>query len=415
MSAGASSASATVTGSASASPPAPAQIVAPAGMAAEKYEAIQAYRAKAKEHSRMADNLKTIRLNIRSLASDFDKTEEDIKALQSVGQIIGEVLKQLDEERFIVKASSGPRYVVSYRPTLPAAKLKAGVRVSLDMTTLTIMRILPREVDPMVYNMSLEDPGSASFAGIGGLGEQVRELREVIELPLMNPELFERVGIKPPKGVLLYGPPGTGKTLLARAVAATLNTNFLKVVSSAIVDKYIGESARLIREMFAYAREHEPCVIFMDEIDAIGGRRFSEGTSADREIQRTLMELLNQMDGFDSLGRTKIIMATNRPDTLDPALLRPGRLDKKIEIPLPNEQGRLEILKIHAKKINKSGDIDYEAVVKLSDGFNGADLRNVCTEAGLFAIREDRDAVVPEDFMKAVRKLNDAKKHETTM
>lgn len=252
----------------------------------------------------------------------------------------------------------------------------------------------------------------------------------MIELPLLNPELFDRVGIKPPKGVLLYGPPGTGKTLLARAVAATLSTNFLKVVSSAIVDKYIGESARLVREMFGYAKEHEPCIIFMDEIDAIGGRRFSEGTSADREIQRTLMEvsyyavsnenyradgrilqqLLNQMDGFDSLGKTKLIMATNRPDTLDPALLRPGRLDRKIEIPLPNEQARLEILKIHSAPVNKSGDIDYEAIVKvsgvlsvrkegfvlitrsiqLSDGFNGADLRNVITEAGMFAIREDR-------------------------
>lgn len=201
----------------------------------------------------------------------------------------------------------------------------------------------------------------------------------------MNPELFQRVGIKPPKGVLLYGPPGTGKTLLARAVAATLATNFLKVVSSAIVDKYIGESARVVREMFGYAKDHEPCIIFMDEIDAIGGRRFSEGTSADREIQRTLMEvstlcyptcndvnteewlsqLLNQMDGFDTLGRTKLIMATNRPDTLDPALLRPGRLDRKIEIPLPNEQGRLDILKIHAAPVNKSGDLDYEAIVKV--------------------------------------------------
>ncbi|KAF8745525.1 hypothetical protein AX14_008940 [Amanita brunnescens Koide BX004] len=258
------------------------------------------------------------------------------------------------------------------------------------MTTLTIMRILPREVDPLVYKMSLEDPGDASFAGIGGLGDQVRELREIIELPLLNPELFQRVGIKPPKGVLLYGPPGTGKTLLARAVAATLQTNFLKVVSSAIVDKYIGESARVVREMFGFARDHEPCVIFMDEIDAIGGRRFSEGTSADREIQRTLMELLNQMDGFDTLGKTKLIMATNRPDTLDPALLRPGRLDRKIEVPLPNEQARTEILKIHAKPVNKGGEIDYEAIVKLSDGFNGADLRNVVTEAGMFAMRDDR-------------------------
>jgi len=315
----------------------------------------------------------------------------------------------------IVKASSGPRYVVSYRPTLPVEKLKTGTRVSLDMTTLTIMRILPREVDPLVYKMSLEDPGGASFAGIGGLGEQVRELREIIELPLMNPELFVRVGIKPPKGVLLYGPPGTGKTLLARAVAATLQTNFLKVVSSAIVDKYIGESARVVREMFGYARDHEPCVIFMDEIDAIGGRRFSEGTSADREIQRTLMELLNQMDGFDSLGKTKLIMATNRPDTLDPALLRPGRLDRKIEVPLPNEQGRLEILKIHTAPVNKGGEIDYEAIVKLSDGFNGADLRNVVTEAGMFAIRDEREYVNQEDLTKAARKVGEAKKHETKM
>ena len=292
------------------------------------------------------------------------------------------------------------------------------------------MRMLPREVDPLVYNMSLEDPGQISFAGIGGLNEQIRELREVIELPLKNPELFLRVGIKPPKGVLLYGPPGTGKTLLARAVASSLETNFLKgsgcqsffpqtlltctsaVVSSAIVDKYIGESARLIREMFGYAKEHEPCIIFMDEIDAIGGRRFSEGTSADREIQRTLMELLNQLDGFDYLGKTKIIMATNRPDTLDPALLRAGRLDRKIEIPLPNEVGRLEILKIHCSEVVTEGEIDFESVVKMSDGLNGADLRNVVTEAGLFAIKDYRDAVHQDDFNKAVRKVAESKKLE---
>merc|ERR550537_1711273 len=229
--------------------------------------------------------------------------------------------------------------------------------------------------------MKSEDPGNVSYSAIGGLAEQIRDIRESIELPLMNPELFLRVGIAPPKGCLLYGPPGTGKTLLARAIACNIDANFLKVVSSAIVDKYIGESARLIREMFGYARENQPCVIFMDEIDAIGGRRFSEGTSADREIQRTLMELLNQLDGFDVLNKVKIIMATNRPDVLDPALLRPGRLDRKVEISLPNEQGRMEVLKIHAAPITKHGDIDYEAVCKLADGFNAADLRNVCTEA----------------------------------
>ncbi|KNE58535.1 26S protease regulatory subunit 10B [Allomyces macrogynus ATCC 38327] len=378
-------------------------------------KALGDYRKALLAHRTIEAKLKDLRLGLRDLEREYTKTEDDIKALQTVGQIIGEVLKQLDEERFIVKASSGPRYVVGCRAKVDKTKLTPSTRVALDMTTLTIMRILPREVDPLVYNMSTEDPGDVSFAGIGGLSDQIRELREVIELPLINPELFLRVGIRPPKGVLLYGPPGTGKTLLARAVAATLETSFLKVVSSAIIDKYIGESARVIREMFGYAKEHEPCIIFMDEIDAIGGRRFSEGTSADREVQRTLMELLNQMDGFDYLGKTKIIMATNRPDTLDPALLRPGRLDRKIEIPLPNELGRLEILKIHSAKINKQSDIDYEAVVKLSDGFNGADLRNVCTEAGMFAIRDERDYVIQDDFMKAVRKVADAKKLETKL
>jgi len=356
-----------------------------------------------------------MREQLRDLSKDYDKSENDLKALQSVGQIVGEVLKQLTEEKYIVKATNGPRYVVGIRRGIDKGKLKQGTRVALDMTTLTIMRRLPREVDPLVYNMSHEDPGNITYSEIGGLNEQIRELREVIELPLINPELFNRVGIQPPKGCLLYGPPGTGKTLLARAVASQLDCNFLKVVSSAIVDKYIGESARLIREMFAYARDHQPCIIFMDEIDAIGGRRFSEGTSADREIQRTLMELLNQMDGFDALGKVKMIMATNRPDTLDPALLRPGRLDRKIHIELPNEQGRMDILKIHALKITKHGEIDYEAVVKLSDGFNGADLRNVCTEAGMFAIRSERDYVVQEDFMKAVRKVAENKKLESKL
>ncbi|CAH1261732.1 26S proteasome regulatory subunit 10B [Branchiostoma lanceolatum] len=373
------------------------------------------YRKKLLEHRELESRLKEMREQLKELTKDYEKSENDLKALQSVGQIVGEVLKQLTEDKFIVKATNGPRYVVGCRRQVDKAKLKAGTRVALDMTTLTIMRYLPREVDPLVYNMSIEDPGEVSYSQIGGLAEQIRQLREVIELPLLNPELFFRVGINPPKGVLLYGPPGTGKTLLARAVASQLDCNFLKVVSSAIVDKYIGESARLIREMFGYAKDHQPCIIFMDEIDAIGGRRFSEGTSADREIQRTLMELLNQMDGFDRLGKVKMIMATNRPDTLDPALLRPGRLDRKIQIDLPNEQARMDILKIHSGPMTKHGEIDYEAIVKLSDGFNGADLRNVCTEAGMFAIRSEREYVIEEDFMKAVRKVCDNKKLESKL
>ncbi|KAL3150636.1 26S proteasome regulatory subunit 10B A, variant 2 [Trebouxia sp. C0010 RCD-2024] len=340
--------------------------------ATKREEALKEYRKKLLSHKEVDAKVRKLREEAKDIKKEYDKTEDDLKALQSVGQIIGEVLRQLDEERFIVKASSGPRYVVGCRNKVDKAKLIAGTRVALDMTTLTIMRALPREVDPVVYNMLSEDPGKVDYSSIGGLGEQIRELRESIELPLLNPELFIRVGINPPKGVLLYGPPGTGKTLLARAIASNMDANFLKVVSSAIVDKYIGESARLIREMFGYAKEHQPCIIFMDEIDAIGGRRFSEGTSADREIQRTLMELLSQLDGFDVVGKVKMIMATNRPDVLDPALLRPGRLDRKIEIPLPNEVARMDILKIHASKVTKHGDIDYEAVVKLADNFNGA-------------------------------------------
>lgn len=380
-----------------------------------KEVALAGYRKALKKHQEITASVRRDRDKVTELNKKYEKSEDDLKALQSVGQIIGEVLRQLTDEKLIVKASSGPRYVVGCRRGVDRALLKPQTRVALDITTLTIMRALPREVDPLVYNMSHEDPGDVKYHEVGGLSEQIRELREVIELPLKNPELFLRVGIKPPKGCLLYGPPGTGKTLLARAVASNVDANFLKVVSSAIVDKYIGESARVIREMFGYARDHEPCIIFMDEVDAIGGRRFSEGTSADREIQRTLMELLNQMDGFDVLGKVKMIMATNRPDTLDPALLRPGRLDRKIEISLPNEQARLDILKIHAQPIMKKGDIDYESVVKLTDGFNGADLRNVMTEAGLFAIRDDRDYVIEEDMMKAARKLVETKKLEGTM
>uniref|UniRef100_A0ACB8G5U8 26S protease regulatory subunit 10B n=1 Tax=Sphaerodactylus townsendi TaxID=933632 RepID=A0ACB8G5U8_9SAUR len=248
-------------------------------MAEPRDKALQDYRKKLLEHKEIDGRLKELREQLKELTKQYEKSENDLKALQSVGQSL------------LSKPQNGPRYVVGCRRQLDKSKLKPGTRVALDMTTLTIMRYLPREVDPLVYNMSHEDPGNVSYSEIGGLSEQIRELREVIELPLTNPELFQRVGIIPPKGCLLYGPPGTGKTLLARAVASQLDCNFLKVVSSSIVDKYIGESARLIREMFNYARDHQPCIIFMDEIDAIGGRRFSEGTSADREIQRTLMEV----------------------------------------------------------------------------------------------------------------------------
>ncbi|XP_042456472.1 26S proteasome regulatory subunit S10B homolog B-like isoform X1 [Zingiber officinale] len=370
------------------------------GDAASRQKAVADYRKRLLCHEDLSSRHTTLRGNLKALKKEITKTKDDLEYLQGSGQYIGEVLRPLNNERFIVQARSGKRWVVNCCNKVHKGKLTAGTRVALNINALTIMRCLPGEVDPVVYNMLHEDPGYVSYSAVGGLSDQIRELRESIELPLMVPELFLRIGIKPPKGVLLYGPPGTGKTLLARLIASNINVNFLKVVASAIIDKYIGEGARLIRKMFGYARAHQPCIIFIDEIDAIAGHHLRESTCADREIQRTLMELLNQLDGFDQLGKVKVIMATNRPDVLDPALLRPGRLDRKIEIPLPNEQSRIEILKIHAAGITKHGDIDYDGVAKLAEGFNAADLRNVCTEAGLSAICAERDYVVHEDFMK---------------
>lgn len=367
-------------------------------------------------HEAVAETLKSERMLLRQTTKRYLKSENDMKALQTVGQNIGEVLKKINDEKFIVKTTHGPRYVVGCAKEIDRSQLKLGTRVALDVTTLTITLILPREVDPMISSMVEESkPKELNFEAIGGLEEQIREIREVIELPLKNPDIFVRVGIKPPKGVLLYGPPGTGKTLIARIVASTMDVTFLRVVASSLIEKYIGESSRMIREMFAYARKKAPCIIFMDEIDAIGGKRSNDSNSSDREVQRTLMELLNQMDGFSDLDNVKIIMATNRPDILDVALLRPGRLDRKIEIPLPKERGRKEILQIHSQKMEKCEDIDFDHLVKLTVGFNGADLRNVCTEAGMIAMRLDRDFVKHEDFVKSCRKLSEAKKLETRL
>jgi 26S proteasome regulatory subunit T4 len=378
-------------------------------------ELVEQYKQRQKDMSAAQEKAKSQVLTKETAKVEFEKTEKYLKNLECIAQLVGEVLQKLTDEKIMVKLASGPRYVVGVRPKIDKNKLKPGVRVTLDMTTYTIMQVLGREVDPTVHNMSCEDPGEIKYGDVGGLTTQIRDLRETIELPLTNPELFMRVGIKPPKGVLLYGPPGTGKTLLARALAYQIDAKFLKVVASSIVDKYIGESSRVVREMFAYAKENQPCIIFIDEVDAIGGKRLSDSSSADREIQRTLMELLNQLDGFDDLGQVKTVMATNRPDTLDPALLRPGRLDRKIEIPLPNEASRLDILKIHAKGITKHGEIDYEACSKICEDFNGADMRNVCTEAGMFAIRAERDYVLQEDFMKACRKIKETKKLESKL
>ena len=380
-----------------------------------KEEMIELYRRRLKENKEMEAKMNETRKEHQELSKQADKTDEHLTMVQNTGQYVGEILKSFPDDKYIVKTVGGARFLVHCKKSVDKSRLKVGTRIALDFQTLTIMRILPHHIDPQVYSMMAENPGDVPYSSVGGLPDQIRDLRETIELPITNPELFKRIGIKPPKGVLLYGPPGTGKTLLARAIACNIEAKFLKIVASSIIDKYIGESARVVREMFAYAREHQPCIIFIDEIDAIGGKRTDESQSSDREVHRTLMELLNQIDGFDELGRVKVIMATNRPDVLDPALLRPGRLDRKIEIPLPNESGRVDILKIHSKPMTKKGEIEYEALAKITDGFNGADLRNVCTEAGMFAIRDQREYTVQEDFMQAARKIKEGKKLESKL
>ena len=335
-----------------------------------KEEALESYYKAVQQHELTLETLKEEREVLKQVNKEFNKSERDLKAMQTIGQNIGEILQEITTEKYIVKTSHGPRYVVGCAKDIDRSKLKLGTRVSLDVVTLTIMKILSREVDPTIFAMTeATKTYGLDFSSIGGLEDQIREIREVIELPIKNPEIFKRIGIQTTKGVLLYGPPGTGKTLLAKIVASTMDVTFIKVVASSLIEKYIGESAKMVREMFAYARLKAPCIIFLDEIDAIGGARTNESNSSDREVQRTLMELLNQLDGFSDLDGVKVIMATNRPDILDSALLRPGRLDRKIEIPLPNEHGRKEILKIHSKNMNQD-QIDLDTIVKMSSGFN---------------------------------------------
>jgi len=360
---------------------------------------------------------KNRKLKEEAIEIDFNKkkTFKQLNRLQDMGLLVGDIIKNISDKQFIIKAPTGTRYMVGVQNNINKLYLTPLTRIALDSSTLTIMKILKKKIDPMIDVMLKESPGKICYRDIGGLDKKLQQLREIIELPLFNSEIFAKIGVKIPKGVLLYGPPGTGKTLLARGVACNLKCTFLKIVASGIVDKYIGESARIIREIFSYSKSNCPSVIFIDEIDAIGGKRFSEGSSADREIQRTLMELLNQLDGFDNLVKVKIIMATNRPDVLDPALLRPGRLDRKLLIPLPSFEGKVQIFKIYFKKIRQKGKIEIEKIINLCKNFNGADLRNICTEAGLFAIRDERDYIKEEDLIKAAKKIFTSKKLDGTI
>ncbi len=285
-----------------------------------------------------------------------------------------------------------------------ADRITAGDRVAVN-DSFAIQTILEAETDARAQSMEITEKPAVGYEDIGGIDEQVREVREAVEQPLAQPEIFEEVGIDPPSGVLLYGPPGTGKTMLAKAVANKTDATFIKMAGSELVRKFIGEGSRLVRDLFEMAREREPAIIFIDEIDAIATTRTESKTSGDAEVQRTMMQLLSEMDGFEARGEIRIIAATNRFDMLDRAILRPGRFDRLIEVPEPDRDGREQILEIHTRGMNVGDDIDFATLADDTEGYSGADIESLATEAGMFAIRNDRDEVRHEDFLEALEKI----------
>ncbi len=384
-----------------------------------KEEIVSLREEKAKAKSNLMWKVRKLEKDKVLIENEKIRLEREAKSLRSEVDrfrspplVLATITEVLDDHRMTVKSSTGPSFLVNYSKFLDEKLLVPGSRVALNQQTFGIVEVLPSEKDANVSGMEIETKPDITYDKIGGLEEQIIEVKETVELPLTEPELFEKVGIEPPKGILLYGPPGTGKTLLAKAVANETNATFIKIVASEFVKKYIGEGARLVREVFELAKEKAPAIIFIDELDAVAAKRLKSSTSGDREVQRTLMQLLAELDGFESRGDIGIIGATNRPDILDPALLRPGRFDRFIEVPLPNIDGRREILKIHTRNMSFEEEADIDFLASLTDGLSGADLKAVCTEAGMFAIRDKRDTISVDDFMNAVDKVMEKNKED---
>eukprot|EP00027_Filamoeba_sp_ATCC50430_P006982 CAMPEP_0168558814 /NCGR_PEP_ID=MMETSP0413-20121227/10181_1 /TAXON_ID=136452 /ORGANISM="Filamoeba nolandi, Strain NC-AS-23-1" /LENGTH=394 /DNA_ID=CAMNT_0008589981 /DNA_START=77 /DNA_END=1264 /DNA_ORIENTATION=+ len=351
------------------------------------------------------ENLRRLEAQRNELNSKVRLLREELQLLQEPGSYVGEVVKVMGKEKVLVKVHPEGKYVVDIDKSIDVTKLQPNVRIALRNDSYMLHKVLPNKVDPLVSLMKVEKVPDSTYEMIGGLDKQIREIKEVIELPIKHPEIFESLGIAQPKGVLMYGPPGTGKTLLARAVAHHTECTFIRVSGSELVQKYIGEGARMVRELFVMAREHAPSIIFIDEVDSIGSARMESGGNSDSEVQRTMLELLNQLDGFESTKNIKIVMATNRIDILDAALLRPGRIDRKIEFPNPNEAARLDILRIHSRRMNLTRGINLKKIGDQLGGASGAEIKAVCTESGMFALRERRVHVTQEDFEMAVAKV----------
>ncbi len=333
----------------------------------------------------------------------IQKLKEQVNQLKLPPLFIASVMEIINDMALLRQHGSNQEVITRVPPEM-ADELEAGMRVAVN-NNFVIVKLMAKPADLRARVMELIEAPNVDYSSIGGLDQQIQEVVETIELPLTDPDLFSDVGVEPPTGILLYGPPGSGKTLIAKAVASRAHATFLRMSGSELVQKYVGEGARLVRDVFQMARDKAPCIVFIDEIDAVGGHRTHDGTTGSAEVNRTMVQLLSELDGFEERGEVKIIAATNRIDLLDPALLRPGRFDRIIEIPLPDEKGRLEIFKIHTRNMALDKDVDIDKLVKMTNDLSGADIKAIVTEAGMFVIRRRDRTIKMNDFIDAYHKV----------